>query len=124
MLTPVPVRTTVNAPRRIWSTITQNIGLKILSLMCALIVYGLVHGTSEVQRTVVVGVVGMMPPASANRVLVRPLQPSVRVTIRGAKAALDELKADDLGTLQVDLRNADGMEVKVEVNYFVNGMVK
>jgi YbbR-like protein len=91
---------------RTWIVLSQNFGLKVLSLLCALIVFGLVHGTSEVQRTVVVGVVGVMPLAGTNRVLVRPLIPSVRVTIRGAKSVLDDLKADDLGTLQLDLRDA------------------
>jgi hypothetical protein len=45
------------------------------------------------------------PPASARRVLLTPLPPVVRVTVRGPRTLLDEMKADDLGAFQPDLRS-------------------
>jgi YbbR-like protein len=90
---------------RIWEVMVENLGLKLLSFAFALGLYAFVHGSQEAQRTLPVDVVATPPPASARRVLLTPLPPVVRVTVRGPRTLLDEMKADDLGAFQLDLRS-------------------
>lgn len=103
----------------------QNLGLKALSLMGALMLYSTVHGTQEAQRTLVVDVVGLVPQSNANRVLTSQLPPRARVTLRGQKNVLDELHADDLGTIQVDMRGATDarVELTAELVHVPTGVV-
>lgn len=93
------------------NALTQNVGLKLLSFTCALLLYSLVHGAQDAQRSVSVNLVVLLPPETARRVLVSPIPPSVRVTLRGSHVALDELHADDIGNVQLDVR--DGQEKRV-----------
>ncbi len=83
---------------------TENINLKLVSIGFTLVLYSLVHGAQDAQRSVPVDLVLLLPPDDANRVLVSSIPPQVRVTLRGQRTALDELHADDVGNLQVDVR--------------------
>jgi YbbR domain-containing protein len=95
---------------RIRAAFTENLNLKILSFVFALVLYSLVHGSQDAQRTITVNVDVLVPPDSANRVLVTPLPP-VHVTLRGPRAVIDDLHADDVGSVQVDIRS--GNETRV-----------
>lgn len=95
---------------------TDNIGLKLFSLLCALIIYAFVHGTQEAQRTVAVDLVVLLPPTTANRALVTPLPTSVRVTVTGPRSLVDGLRPEDLGNFQVDLRTARSGRVQLEAS--------
>ena len=90
---------------RLWELTVENFGLKILSFAFALGLYAFVHGSEEAQRTLPVDVVASAPPDSVRRVLLTPLPPVVRVTVRGPRTLLDEMKADDLGSFHPDLRS-------------------
>jgi hypothetical protein len=90
---------------RIWEATVENAGLKILSFAFALGIYTFVHGSEEAQRVFPVDIVASMPPAVARRVLLTPLPTGVRITVRGPRTLLDEMKADDLGAFQPDLRS-------------------
>jgi hypothetical protein len=90
---------------RIRDLMIENLGLKVLSFAFALGLYAFVHGSQDAQRTLPVDVVATPPPESAHRVLLTPLPPVVRVTVRGPRTILDEMKADDLGAFQLDLRS-------------------
>jgi hypothetical protein len=90
---------------RVWEVMVENLGLKILSFAFALGIYAFVHGSEEAQRTLPVDVVASAPLDSAHRVLLTPLPPVVRVTVRGPRTLLDEMKADDLGSFHPDLRS-------------------
>lgn len=92
----------------------ENLGLKGLSLVCALGVYAFIHGAENVQRTMAVNVVSVMPPESANRQLLSPLPTEVAVTVQGSRTHLDDLRAEDLGSLQLDLRS--GRETRVDLD--------
>jgi len=83
----------------------ENITLKVVSLAAALLLYSFIHSSQDAQRTMAVDLVAQAPPSSAHRVLLTPLPPAVRVTIRGSRTMLDELRAEDLGSLQLDLRS-------------------
>jgi YbbR domain-containing protein len=89
---------------RAWEALVENIGLKVLSLAFALGLYAFVHSAQDAQRTLNVDIVATTPPEAAHRVLLTPLPPFARVTVRGPRTILDEMKADDLGTFQLDLR--------------------
>ncbi len=88
---------------RVWSIVTENLNLKLLSFAFALVLYSLVHGAQDAQRTISVDLVVLLPPETSNRVLVTQLPPQVRVTLRGSRQVLDDLHADDIGNLQVDI---------------------
>src|SRR5580700_1621711 len=90
---------------RIKGGFTENLNLKLLSFAFALVLYALVHGSQDAQRSVLVDLVVLLPPESANRVLSNSLPPQVRLTLRGPRAQLDELHSDDIGTLQVDVHS-------------------
>lgn len=92
----------------------DNIGLKLLSLICALAIYAFIHGAENAQRTFSVSVVTLMPPESAHRQLMTQIPNEVKVTLRGTRTQLDELRSDDLGTLQLDMRT--GRETNLELN--------
>ncbi len=96
---------------RVRAAFSENVGLKLLSFVMALFLYSLFHGAQDAQRSILVDLVVLMPPDASNRMLVSTLPPQVRVTMRGSRAALDELRADDVGNLQVDVRN--GTEPRV-----------
>src|SRR5450432_3321178 len=84
--------------------LTENVNLKLLSIVFTLVLYSLVHGAQDAQRAVQVDLVMLLPPGEANRELVSSIPPQVRVTLRGPRTTLDELHVDDVGNLQVDAR--------------------
>ena len=92
--------------------LTENLNLKLLSLAFALVLYALVHGGGQDwQRTVLVSVDRRTPPETADRVLVTQLPTQLRVTLRGPRAILDDLKENDIGAVQIDVHN--GTEARV-----------
>ena len=90
---------------RLRALTTENLNLKLLSLAFALVLYGWVHGSQEAQRSLLLGVIALTPPESSTRELVTPIPAQIRVTLRGARSTLDELHADDIGSVQIDLRS-------------------
>jgi YbbR-like protein len=93
----------------------DNLALKLLSLFGALCLYAFIHGAGDnAQRTFSVGVVVLRPPDSANRELLTQPPTEVGVTLRGSRTQLDDLHADDLGSLRLDLRN--GHESRVDLD--------
>jgi len=75
----------------------EDLGLKIVSFACALLLYSLVHSSQDAQRSMSASLVVTLPPGSGNRVLINQLPPQVRLLLRGTPAKLDDLHADDLG---------------------------
>lgn len=96
------------------AAVLDDLGMKLLSLLVALGLYAFthIHGTDNARRTLAVPVVAIQPPGS-NRQLMTPLPPEVAVTIRGSRSQLDDLRADDLGSLRLDLT---GHETGVELS--------
>ncbi len=82
---------------RIRATVVEDLGLKIIALACALLLYSLVHSSQDAQRSMSASLVVTLPPGSGNRVLINQLPPQVRLLLRGTPAKLDDLHADDLG---------------------------
>jgi hypothetical protein len=89
---------------RLRAILTENLNLKLLSLGFALLLYSLVHGSQEAQRSLMLNVVAFTPDDAQNRELVTPIPAQIRVTVRGPRTTLDDLHADDIGSIHVDLR--------------------
>jgi hypothetical protein len=103
---------------RVRSALLENLGLKVISVICALGVYAFIHGAENVQRTVPVSVVSIMPPENANRQLMTPLPTKVDVEVQGSRMHLDDLRAEDLGSLQLDLRSARETRIDLDPSMF------
>jgi len=96
----------------------ENLGIKLLSLLCALVLYAFLHGTENAQRTFSVSILSLMPPDAANRTLVTQLPTEVSVTLRGSRTQLDDLHADDLGSLRLDLRTGRKTSIDLDPSMF------
>lgn len=99
------------AIQQIRSLFVENLNLKALSLGFALVLYSLAHGSQEAQRSLLFSVVALTPSATSNRVLMTPIPAQIRVTVRGTKSALDDLHADDIANVQLDLHGGDETRV-------------
>jgi YbbR domain-containing protein len=100
------------------SALLDNLGLKILSLAFALGFYAFIHGAENAQRTLSVSVVSVMPKEELNRQLMTQVPTEVAVTLSGSRTQLDDLRADDLGTLQLDLRSGRVSHVELDPSMF------
>jgi hypothetical protein len=96
---------------RLRSALTENLNLKLLSLAAALVLYALVHGSQDAQRSLLLSVVALTPREPATRELVTAIPPQIRVTVRGPRSTLDDLRVDDLGSVSVDLRSGDERQI-------------
>ncbi len=95
-------------PAALWRAVkpafTRNLGLKLFSLACAIALYAFVHGAQDAQRIMAVDLVVLLPPASQNRTLTTDLPTSIRVSLHGPRSIVGDLRASDLGNMQLDLR--------------------
>jgi hypothetical protein len=96
----------------------ENLGLKTLSIACAIALYALQHGSEPAQRTFSVSLISIMPPESANRQLLTPLPTEIGLTLGGSRKQLDELHADDIGSARIDLRSARDTKVELDASMF------
>src|SRR5579872_1052954 len=95
--------------QRLRALVTENLNLKLLSLAFALVLYSVVHGSQEAQRTMRLDIVALLP-ATPNRVLTTTIPEKINVTVRGPRTSLDDLNADDLN-VQLDLRTGNESRV-------------
>lgn len=94
------------AARYVVGTFTENVFLKLACLAAAFGYYVFLHGAQRAERSFSVSVVTLLPGERTGRTLLNPPPANVRVTLRGGRQMLDELKAEDLGTVQLDVRSA------------------
>ncbi len=108
---------------QIRATLMENMGLKILSLCCAVALYVFTHGPATAQRTFSVSVLSIMPPEAARRQLITQLPTEVGITLNGPRAQLDELHADDIGPLQLDLKSGpDKIDIEEKMFHIHPGL--
>jgi YbbR-like protein len=82
----------------------ENYPLKLLSLGLAIALFSIVHSDQDAQRSMFLDVVALLPPRSADRVLVSSLPAQVKVTLRGSRSRIAALQHDDFAPVQMDLR--------------------
>lgn len=92
----------------------RNRGLKAFSLACAIGLYAFVHGAQDAQRIMSIDLVALLPPASENRTLSTDLPLTVRVSLHGPRSIVGDLRASDLGNMQLDLRSGRSGQVSLE----------
>jgi YbbR domain-containing protein len=101
------------------AALTDNVGLKALSLAFALGLFFYQKGQQDQQqRTVPVGVVMRLPPESAKRELMTPIPASVHVTLRGSTRAIDQLIQAGIAPVEIDLRDGQRESITFEGSMF------
>lgn len=98
--------------------VTDNFGLKLIALAAAVLLFSLVHGAGDLQRSVWVDVVTLRPPASARRMLLSSVPDQVRLTVRGRRALVQALGREPLGPVQLDLRDTTRRDVSFDAEEF------
>jgi len=83
--------------------ITDNLALKVMALLLAIGLFSLVKSDADAQRSIFVDVVTLLPPASANKMLISEIPHEVKITFRGSRSRISELSRDTLPPLQMDL---------------------
>jgi YbbR-like protein len=91
-------------PQRLRRAFTENIGLKLFSLMVSIGLFTVVHGSEAGQRSMFVPVVAVLPPEGSGTVLVGELPDKVHVTLSGSRSVLNSISNVD--AVQVDLARA------------------
>jgi len=84
--------------------LTENLGLKVFSLMVSIGLFTVVHGSEAGQRSMFVPVVAVLPPEASGVVLVGELPDKVQVTLSGSRSVLNSIGTVD--AVQVDLVRA------------------
>lgn len=86
-------------------SISENLGIKLVSLVISVGVFAYVRGSGTTQRSLDVPLLAMLPQGGDGRaVLLSSLPDKVRVTVRGASSVVGSLRVEELGPVQVDLR--------------------
>lgn len=105
---------------RLREALVENIALKLVSLIISLMLFGVVRGAGNVQRSLDVPVTFVLPtPDPGHRVLLSTLPEKVRVTLRGSPSVLTSLRADELGAIQLDLRDGNARNVRLQSSLIV-----
>ncbi|MCA9583549.1 MAG: YbbR-like domain-containing protein [Myxococcales bacterium] len=81
---------------------TENLGLKILSLGGAVVLYAYVQGAEDAQRFAFADVIDLHPSAETGKVLVSEVPDRVRLTLRGSRSRLNSIRRSDL-SVEVEL---------------------
>lgn len=98
---------------RVRAALTENLNLKLLSFVFALVLYSLVHGGQDARRSVVVDLEVGLPPESSDRVLIGSLPQSIRIFVRGSNQTIDNLRASSV-SVQIDLTRKQPEQVVFE----------
>ena len=85
----------------------NNIGLKIASLIAAIVLFSLVRGTEDAQRSVFVGVTALLPAPSSGKMLVSELPDQVRLTLKGSRSQINAIRPESIPSVQIDLTDTD-----------------
>lgn len=103
---------------RAWlrAALTENVGSKLLALALSLGLYAFIHGAENAQRTFTVSIVALVPPAGGPRQLMTKVPTEVAVTLRGSRTQLDNIRGDELGTVQIDLQSAISERVEIRAD--------
>lgn len=95
--------------------VRENLGYKVASLVISVTLFMVFRGAGAVQRSVDVPITAVLPAAYAgNAVLLTPLPERVRLTVRGTPSVVVPLRGDEMGPVQLDLR--DGRRRRVDLD--------
>ncbi len=80
----------------------ENLTLKIMSLIAAIVLFSLVRGAEDAQRSMFVDVVAILPSADSGKILISEIPDRVKLTLQGSRSLLNSIRREDL-EIQVDL---------------------
>jgi YbbR domain-containing protein len=83
----------------------DNYPLKLVAILLSVALFSLVHSDQDAQRSIYLDVVALLPPPTAEKMLVSDLPSQVRVTLRGSRSRIAALQRDDFAPIQMDLRD-------------------
>lgn len=86
---------------------TSNLGLKASALGLAILMFSLVHGAEDMERSVYVGVVVQPPPDAEDMILVTEIPDRIRVRLRGSRARLNAIRQENLPPVDVELKTKE-----------------
>jgi hypothetical protein len=96
--------------------LAENLLLKVFCLLVSLLFYGHLHGARNAQRSFSLSVVTLLPGGDDGQVLMIDPPSTARVTLTGSRPILDDLKSDELGSVQLDLRQARGTYAPLDIS--------
>jgi hypothetical protein len=86
---------------------TSNLGLKASAIGLAIVMFSLVHGAEDMERSVYVGVVVQPPPDAEDMMMVTEIPDRVRVRLRGSRARLNAIRQENLPPVDVVLKTTE-----------------
>jgi len=90
---------------RIRLAVVENMNLKILSFVFALVLYSLVHGGQDARGSISVDLEVNLPPESGDKVFVGQIPRDVRIIVRGSTQTIDNLRGGAMHMV-VDLQDS------------------
>lgn len=85
---------------------TNNFGLKLTSLVAAIVLFSVVRGAEDAQRSVYVDVVALLPAPSSGKMLISELPDRVRLTLKGSRSQVNAIRPELLPPVQLDLTDS------------------
>lgn len=105
--------------RFLTESVTENVGLKALSLSFAIGLFAFLYGQQEEQqRTFPVAIVVRPPSEDAQRELMTQIPANLHVTLRGSARAIDGLIETGLQPVELDLRQTQLRQVVFDEKMF------
>lgn len=95
--------------------LVDNLGYKLTALALSVVLFTMTRGAGDVQRSVDVPLAAALPsPDRGNYVLLTSLPEKVRVTVLGTASTVGSLRGDDIGPVQLDLRDGHRRAVRFD----------
>jgi len=82
---------------------TQNLSLKLLAVVLSVVLFSIVHGAEDAQRSVWVDVVALLPPDDAGKILTSEIPDRVRLIIKGRRSLVNNISSETLPPVPIDL---------------------
>jgi YbbR domain-containing protein len=97
---------------------TDNLGLKAGAIGIAILMFSLVHGAEDMERSVYVGVVVQPPSDAQDMILVTEIPDRVRVRLKGSRARLNAIRQENLSPVDVKLKTKEEPRYYLEKDMF------
>ncbi len=97
---------------------TDNLGLKAGAIGIAILMFSLVHGAEDMERSVYVGVVVQPPSDAQDMILVTEIPDRVRVRLKGSRARLNAIRQENLSPVDVKLKTKEEPRYYLEKEMF------
>ncbi|MCU0661849.1 MAG: CdaR family protein [Myxococcota bacterium] len=97
-----------NVQQFVREAVTDNLGLKIVALLIALMLTALVRFQQEGERLLDVELVPLLPSPQSGLVMTQGPPDTVRVRIRGPRSRVTSLRAGEIPQVEIDLSTLSG----------------